>query len=146
MMSVAVRPMRAGDAAAVAELSGELGYPATAASLLNRFALIAERVDARVFVAQTSDGPIIGWVHVYGAYLLESDAHAEIGGLVVAEKARGQRVGAALMSAAEAWAEEHGYGSVRVRSRIARLEAHGFYEHLGYSRIKTQHSFRKAIK
>lgn len=146
MMSVAVRPMKADDAAAVAGLSGELGYPATAVALLNRFTSIAQRVDARVLVAQVSDGPIIGWVHVYGAYLLESDAHAEIGGLVVAEKARGQRVGAALMSAAEAWAEEQGYRSVRVRSRIARVEAHGFYEHLGYSRVKTQHSFLKAIK
>src|SRR5688500_16072754 len=103
---VKVRAMRADDAVAVAELSGELGYPATAAALLNRFALIAERGNAQVYVAQASDGPIVGWVHVYGTYLLESDPHAEIGGLVVAEKARGRRVGAALMSAAEAWAEE----------------------------------------
>ncbi len=143
---VAVRPMRAGDAAIVAELSGELGYPATTAAILNRFQLIAAREDAEVYVAEASDGGVVGWVHVYGTYLLESDPHAEIGGLVVAEKARGQGVGAELMSAAEAWAKDHGYGSVRVRSRIVRVEAHGFYERLGYGRIKTQHSFRKAIE
>ena len=143
---VAVRPMRDGDAAIVAALSGELGYPATTAALLNRFELIAAREDAQVYVAQASDGDVVGWVHVYGTYLLESDPHAEIGGLVVAEKARGLHIGAALMSAAEEWAKEHGYGSVRVRSRIARVEAHAFYERLGYGRIKTQHSFRKAIE
>jgi GNAT superfamily N-acetyltransferase len=137
--------MRADDAAAVAELTGELGYPASAAELLSRFQSIGERADAQVYVAQGADGLVIGWVHVYGAYLLESDPHAEIGGLVVADGARGRRIGAALMSAAEAWALEHGYGSVRVRSRIARAEAHGFYEHLGYNRVKTQHTFRKAI-
>ena len=144
-MSVAVRPMRAGDAEAVAGLSGELGYPATAAAILSRFGCIVDRADAQVFVAQAADGAIVGWVHVYGAYLLESDPHAEVGGLVVTEAVRGQRVGTALMLAAEAWATEHGYGSVRVRSRIARAEAHRFYEHLGYSRLKTQHAFRKAI-
>jgi hypothetical protein len=50
------------------------------------------------------------------------------------------------MSAAEAWARDHRYRSVRVRSRIARAEAHRFYERLGYSRIKTQHSFGKSIE
>ena len=32
-----------------------------------------------------------GGADAYGTYLLESDPHAEIGGLVVAEKARGRR-------------------------------------------------------
>jgi GNAT superfamily N-acetyltransferase len=144
-LSVAVRPMCRADATKVAQLTGELGYPATAAAVVARFERIEARSDARVFVAHTDDGSVVGWLHVYGSYLLESDPHAEIGGLVVADGSRGRRVGAALMAAAEAWAAEHGYEAIRVRSRIARIEAHGFYEHLGYTRIKTQHSFRKAL-
>jgi hypothetical protein len=34
---------------------------------------------------------------------------------------------------------------VRLRSTDARTEAHKFYQHLGYTKVKTQHSFAKAV-
>ena len=144
-MSVAVRPMRLEDAAAVADLCRQLGYATTVALVRYRFGSIVDRRDAGLFVAHDAVDRVIGWVHVYGTYLLESDAHAEIGGLVVAEEARGHGVGRALVAAAETWAERQVYGTVRVRSNVARVQARGFYEHLGYDHIKTQNNFRKVL-
>jgi GNAT superfamily N-acetyltransferase len=141
-----VRDMRMEDAATVAQLSGDLGYPTTTAQICDRFRSMAENRDAGVFVAEATDGRIVGWIHVCGMHLLESDAHAEIGGLVVAEGVRGQGMGGALLAAAEAWAERHGYDTVRVRSNVTRVEARGFYEHLGYGHIKTQNNFCKVLK
>jgi len=144
-MRVAVRQMQPEDAEAVAALSCQLGYPATAADVSRRLASMERHPDARVFVAQASNAQIVGWIHIYATCLLESDADAEIGGLVVAEEARGRGVGGILLAAAERWAAELAYPAVRVRSNILRVQARGFYEHLGYEHIKTQNNFRKAL-
>jgi hypothetical protein len=49
------------------------------------------------------------------------------------------------MGQAEAWAVEQGCSVVRLWSSVGRTEAHGFYEQLGYSNIKTQYSFAKSV-
>jgi ribosomal protein S18 acetylase RimI-like enzyme len=139
-----IRPMRADDAAAVAALTGELGYPASPDDLSRRIHLASARPESQLLVAEEG-GRVIGWLHVYGAYLLESDPHAEIGGLVITEDARGRGVGAALVSAAEAWARERDFAAIRVRSNILRHDAHAFYERLGYRLMKTQKNFRKEL-
>jgi GNAT superfamily N-acetyltransferase len=137
--------MRSEDAPAVADLTGTLGYPSTAAEIAGRFEAISRRRDGLIFVAEATGGPVVGWVHIRPARSLESDPFAEIAGLVVAEGARGQGIGRVLVGAAEGWAREHGYEIVRVRSSIARVGAHAFYEHLGYCHVKTQKNFRKMI-
>jgi hypothetical protein len=35
--------------------------------------------------------------------------------------------------------------SISVRSNVARLESHPFYERLGYVRTKTQHAYAKQL-
>ena len=142
--SVIVRHMRPEDAGPVAELCGVLGYPATARQIAARYGSISVRQNGRIFVADDR-GAVVGWLHVGGTCILEADPYAEIAGLVVTEGMRGRGVGAALVTAAESWAREHGYDTVRVRSNIVRTEAHAFYEHLGYGHIKTQKAFRKVL-
>jgi GNAT superfamily N-acetyltransferase len=137
--------MTAADAAQVAALAGELGYPSTPAQIETRFRTVQGNPDSRAFVASDARGHVQGWVHVYGRHHLESDGTAEIGGLVVAQESRGQGVGRALMGAAESWAREHGYQRVRLGSNIVRVEAHDFYKRLGYSVLKTHHRFQKLI-
>ena len=137
--------MAEGDAEAVAALSTQLGYPSTAEQTLKRFRAIADAPDARVWVAEAADGAILGWIHLFGNRLLESDPDAEIGGLVVHEAARGRGVGRALVGAAEAWARECGYTVVSVRSNVIRKDAHEFYKGLGYEPTKSQFKFRKRI-
>ena len=137
--------MTEGDADAVAALSTQLGYPSSAEQTLRRFRAIGDAPDARVWVAESAEGAILGWIHLFGNRLLESDPDAEIGGLVVHEAARGRGVGRALVSAAEAWARERGYTVVSVRSNVIRTEAHAFYKGLGYEPTKSQFKFRKRL-
>ncbi len=133
------------DAASVARLATQLGYPSTAAQIERRFHALGESPDARALVAHAADGTVVGWIHVYGTRHLESDPGAEIGGLVVDEAARGQGVGSALMASAEAWAKERGYEVVRVRTNVVRVEAHEFYKSRGYQVIKSQYRLGKRL-
>lgn len=143
-LTVAVRQMRPEDAAAVAKLVTQLGYPSTEDEIRRRYDLIKDRWDARLFVAHAGSA-IVGWLHVQALYLLETDARAEIFGLVVADTARGTGVGRRLMEAAEEWALVRGLNVMGLRSNHLRTEAQGFYEHLGYKVIKTQNAFRKSL-
>jgi GNAT superfamily N-acetyltransferase len=137
--------MTANDAAAAARLSTQLGYPSTPAQIEQRFRALGDSPDARVLIAEGSDGSVLGWIHVFGNRILVSDPDAEIGGLVVDEAARGRGVGSALMASAEAWAKERGYRVVSVRSNVIRVEAHEFYKSKGYQVLKSQYKLRKRL-
>ena len=143
---VRVRPMSARDVDEVAALSEQLGYPATAPQVEERFRSLGQEPDSSVFVAEGADGRVAGWLHVLARGFLESDRYAEIGGLVVDAAARRSGVGRALVSAAEEWAREHGCATVRVRSNMKRVEARPFYERMGYRIVKTQYVFEKTVR
>jgi GNAT superfamily N-acetyltransferase len=143
-VTIAVRQMRPGDAAAVAALTTELGYPSTEDEIRRRYDLIKDRRDARILLAHAGIR-IIGWIHVQATCLLECGERAEIWGLVVAETERGAGVGRRLVEAAEEWARMRNLSVMAVRSNTLRSDAHRFYEHLGYSVSKTQHAFRKTL-
>ena len=140
-----VRTARLEDAGAIAGLSGQLGYPSSAASVRRRLRNLLPKRDHAIWVAENGAGSVAGWIHVFVYELLESDRQAEIGGLVIDENFRGQGAGKALVERAERWAKARRLGSVYVRSNIIRKEAHVFYQKQGYEIIKTQHAFRKEI-
>jgi GNAT superfamily N-acetyltransferase len=60
--------------------------------------------------------------------------------------ARRSGAGRALVAAIERWAASRGVAQVSVRSNVVRVESHPFYERLGYTRVKTQHSYRKNLE
>ena len=136
-----IRAAEARDLDAVAALAGELGYPTTPDAMARRLAALGER-DA-VLVADEG-GACIGWIHVSVVESLESDRHAEIRGVVVAEAHRSAGTGAALVRAAEDWAARHGCPRVRVCSNVIRERTHRFYERLGYRAVKSQKVFDKS--
>jgi len=142
---VVVRQMQADDVAAVADLTSQLGYPASESEIKRRFDFIKDRWDARLLVAQHAERRVAGWIHVQATYLLEADPRAEIWGLVVSEAVRGRGAGRALVEAAEGWAGRLGLDVMAVRSNVVRERARGFYEHLGYQVTKTQNAFRKSL-
>ena len=145
-MSPMIRLARLEDVEALANLAGQLGYPSTVEQIRRRFEVLMEKSDENaVFVAE-ANGKILGWVHVHIYSLLVDDPETEIGGLVVDEAARGQRIGEELMQAAEAWTLEKGCSSVYLRSNVIRTRAHEFYKRIGYSVIKSQYAFRKKLK
>ena len=140
-----IRLAKIADAAWLAELSGQLGYPATAAQIRRRLQGIRPAAQHALFVAETKEDGVIGWVHVSKQPLLEVEIRAEVNGLVVAEGHRSLGAGARLLMAAEDWARKHGCKSMSVRSNVTRERAHQFYERNGYEHYKTQKSFRKPL-
>ncbi len=142
---LAIRRARGSDAARLAVLSGELGYPATAAEMKLRLSRVKPAADNAILVAETDDGDVIGWLHVSVSYLLEVPLRAEINGLVVGEGQRSKGAGARLLDAAESWARKKKCTGMSVRSNVIRERAHGFYERHGYEHYKTQKSFRKPL-
>jgi GNAT superfamily N-acetyltransferase len=136
--------MAATDADRVAHLMTQLGYPSTSQQIARRFARIEGQSNQALFVAE-DDGQVVASVHVAANPYLEHDASAEILGLVVADGYRGEGIGTALVSAAEAWAAALGCGSLRVRSNTIRTRAHAFYDRAGFQRVKTQQCFEKNL-
>jgi GNAT superfamily N-acetyltransferase len=140
-----IRRAKSGDAPRLAELCGQLGYPATAAQMRQRLRGVRPASQHAIFVAVTKNGGVIGWLHVSKEPLLEVEIRAEVNGLVVAEGQRSLGAGARLLAAAEEWARKHGCKSMSVRSNVIRERAHKFYERDGYEHYKTQKSFRKPL-
>jgi len=140
-----IRRAKSSDAEQIAALSGQLGYPATAAQIRKRMQGIKPDSQHAVFVAESAEDGVIGWVHVSRQPLLEVEIRAEVNGLVVAEGQRSLGAGARLLAAAEDWARKHGCKGMSVRSNVIRERAHQFYERNGYEHYKTQKSFRKPL-
>jgi GNAT superfamily N-acetyltransferase len=140
-----IRRAKYADAAQLAVLTGQLGYPATTAQIRERLRRIQPASQNAVFVADAANYGVIGWLHVSKDSLLESEMRAEVNGLVVAEGQRSVGAGARLLAAAEDWACNHGCKSMSVRSNVIRERAHKFYERHGYEHYKSQKSFRKPL-
>lgn len=156
---VGLRRAHVGDAAHLARLAGELGYPTGPEEMRRRLAIIADRADHAVFVAEwpreagpeagvAADEPaarIIGWIHVAREFLLESGEGAEILGLVVERDVRRTGAGRHLVAAAEQWSRSLGLERIIVRSNVVREESHRFYPALGFMFGKTQHLYGKPL-
>ena len=143
---VTIRRAGSSDADRLAVLSGELGYPTTAREMKLRLRRVKPAANNAIFVAESREGEVIGWLHVSVSYLLEVPLRAEINGLVVSEEARSRGAGARLLEAAESWARKKKCAGMSVRSNVIRERAHAFYERNGYEHYKTQKAFRKTLR
>ena len=139
------RRARASDALRLAELSGQLGYPTTAAEMTKRLRRLKPASQNALFVAESPGAGVVGWAHVSVTHLVEVGTRAELNGLIVAEDQRSLGAGARLLEAAEDWARKHSCPSMSVRSNVIRERAHKFYERQGYEHYKTQKAFRKSL-
>ena len=144
---VKIRRARQGDAARIAALSGQLGYPTTTRQMAGRLRSALRAKDGECFVAETATGEVkvVGWIHVSVTPLLEVERRAEVNGLVVDESVRSHGAGARLLGAAEKWAKKMRCAGMSVRSNVIRDRAHGFYLRQGYEHYKTQKAFRKGL-
>ena len=139
-----IRKVEASDADSVARLSGELGYPASVATMAQRIQCVMASPDRATYVASI-DSAVVGWIDVFEVLHLQSGASAEIGGLVVSSQYRSAGIGARLVQHAEQWARERGLVRVIVRSRSTREAAHRFYLREGYEQTKTSAVFAKTL-
>ena len=140
-----IRRAQPSDAAEMARLSIQLGYPMTAAEVTKRLTVLLP--NERHYIAVAVSGTrMLGRMHVEHRSGIEAGERAELMALVVDADARRAGVGRELVEAAERWALSRGLSSLVVRSNAARELSHPFYLALGYSRDKTQHVYSKALK
>jgi GNAT superfamily N-acetyltransferase len=116
----------------------------TAAEAVARFEDLVRHADHALLVAEVA-GRVEGWIQVSRTRVFEAPASVEIAGLVVDAAARGRRIGAALVSAAEAWAAERDCQALRVRCNVVRKRAHAFYLRERFREIKEQKVFERKI-
>jgi GNAT superfamily N-acetyltransferase len=138
---MAIRIAAPGDAEAISDLMRQLGYKRDGIDL--RLAHILAEPAGAVFVAESER--VVGVVHVVERATLEAPARAEVLALVVDGACRGQGIGRRLMRTAEDWARDRGLVALRVRTRVARAQAHRFYEGLRYELVKEQKVYEKAL-
>jgi ribosomal protein S18 acetylase RimI-like enzyme len=142
---VKIRRAKSSDAARIAALSTELGYPATPSEMKSRLSRLKPAGDNAVFVAENGQREVVGWLHVSVTRLLEVPLRAEVNGLIVSEAHRSQGAGAELLQAGERWARNKKCVGMSVRSNVIRERAHKFYERHGFEHYKTQKAFRKPL-
>lgn len=86
------------DAAAIADLVTQLGYPSRTEQVATRLTALLS-MDQGLLVAEVG-GAVVGVVHVTRCVTLVLDDAADIGALVVDNQWRGQGIGRALLQAA----------------------------------------------
>ena len=129
---VVVRDATIADAAALAPLLGELGYPATATQVEARMRRMLARDDQKILIAENADGALgVLALHVFPSLTYDQDL-ALIMALVITEKARGLGVGRKLVDRAETVARSLGASRLMVTTHNRRADAHAFYERLGF--------------
>lgn len=143
-MDIVIRKACEKDLPAIINLAEQLGYPMQLDQASARFAKISKNHDHCLLVAQKDD-LVVGWVHIIIMQEILNDKTGTIRGLIVDAKYQNQGIGKLLMHSAEEWISKQGCHSVRVNSNIIRLEAHKFYEKIGYKNVKTQVIFKKEV-
>ncbi len=144
MSALIIRSARLEDSAALATLSEQLGYPANAAEVKTRLPRYIGAPERRVIVAEL-DGKVIGWTSIEIVDHFYIEKFAEISGFVVDAAHRSRGVGHALMAEAERWTSEMGLPGLRLKTNVVRVDAHRFYEGMGFERTKTQYTYVKKL-
>ncbi|UXY15239.1 GNAT family N-acetyltransferase [Chitiniphilus purpureus] len=131
------------DAAGIAALLAQLGYPSDEEAVAIRLANLERAGGYGCFVADL-DGRIVGMVATSLGWYIEKDgAYVRIVALVVDEPLRQRGLGSALLDLAEQWAAERGAGVMMLNAGAQRQEAQDFYRHRGYA--STGQRFVKTI-
>jgi uncharacterized protein YbbK (DUF523 family)/GNAT superfamily N-acetyltransferase len=139
-----IRMAEAADAAGLARLSWQLGYPCSAAELAPKLDRHLGREDRAVLVAEL-DGEVVGWASLELVERIYLESHVEITAFVVDERWRGRGFGGLIMDGILRWTAAKGLGLVRLKSNAARKDAHRFYESHGFVWTKESYAFEKRI-
>jgi len=145
-MNIALRDATANDSALIAELCGQLGYKTSGEKMQKRLSeLINSKNDHCVFVA-TDEQTVVGWIHAFYSLTVESDPLVEIAGLVIDKDQHRKGIGQMLVNKVSGWAHTKEVSKLRVRSQVIRKEAHLFYQRIGFTEVKEQKVFDRALR
>ena len=133
-IDVTIRVAEITDATALAQLMCGLGHETTKSEMQMRLGRIATDDRFRTFVA-VRDGKVCGMI---GTLTSLSYEHNDLGGRILAlavfRTMRRRGIGSALIATAEKDFAQRGIARIALNTRLAREDAHQFYESLGYER------------
>lgn len=133
-MSPTIRPAEPRDAAEIARLLTVLGHSTSEPSITARWDEWAAAGNA-AFVAEKDGGGLSGVITTHRMLVLHRPLPVgRITALIVDTSVRGSGLGRQLVAAAEALLASEGCGLLEITSNTRLVEAHAFYEHLGYER------------
>ncbi|WEV53897.1 GNAT family N-acetyltransferase [Leuconostocaceae bacterium ESL0723] len=142
-----IRLARLTDAPALQVLNqNELGYQfsesETAAVLAQ---VLADHDHQQVWVATDDSGQVVGYVHAQLYQNLYAAPAFNLLALAVGKDYQGQGYGRQLLDAIAVAAKERGLTGIRLNSGNERQEAHQFYKHLGFEKVKEQSKFYRPV-
>jgi GNAT superfamily N-acetyltransferase len=138
-----IREVRVADARRIAELLGQLGYPADEDAVGRRLErLECSEADA-TWVAEDG-GELVGLVGIHVSQVLAYDGDAaKVSEIVVDDRYRRRGIGARLMEVAEDEARRRGCVVLFLTTAERRKDAHAFYRRLGFE--ETGRRFAKPL-
>lgn len=132
-MPISIRTASIRDAEQLAFLVSQMDYPTSGTQMENRLQPILSNSDYCVFVSQVGQF-IDGFIGVVKNYSFElNEPYGTILILVVDSESRNKGIGKALIKRAESWFQSHSIKAFVVNSGKNNLDAHRFYQKLGYS-------------
>lgn len=130
----AIRQAIESDAAELARLLTALGHPTLAEEVTARWSSWSAAGN-RALVASRDDSTLAASITIGRMFVLHRPKPVgRITSLIVDSPDRGRGIGRALVTAAEEELSRQGCGLLEITSNDRLVEAHRFYEHLGYRR------------
>jgi GNAT superfamily N-acetyltransferase len=140
MSTQSTRTATLADAPELARLLTLLGHDMAVGELEARWPDWAAAGNSAL-VAPGEQGGLLGVAVLHRMHVLHRPRPVgRITALIVDPSARGREVGRVLVEAGEAALEEAGCGLLEITSNVRLVEAHAFYEHLGYERSSVRFS------
>lgn len=121
--------------------SGIGGYNPRYENLSEHVKGILKSQDKTLIMALNSDNAIIGWVQASVCNFILSEKCCEISGLFVDNKYRGRKIGKMLIEQIFEWGKKNNCTGLKISSEKTRIDAHNFYNHLGFKHVKTNESY-----
>ena len=143
-----IRKIKIEDAEAVQRLCNiSLGYSVSVEIVMRQIKKLSEDVNHHyIYVYEDEElQTVVGFVHAEVYESLYSYAGLNILGLAVLPEFQGKGIGKELMHYLEVNAKNDSVSFVRLNSADYRVEAHKFYESIGYVCDKTQKRFIKKL-
>ncbi|HEL2737819.1 TPA: GNAT family N-acetyltransferase [Streptococcus suis] len=135
------------DLSAIREINAQvLGYDISLEQTKIQFERCSETNGHTILVFEDDEtGQVSGYIHAQIYESLYSNRGYNILGLAVLSAYQGQGIGSKLLQAVEKLALDRDISFIRLNSAEHRIQAHRFYEQLGYESDKLQYRFIKHL-
>lgn len=143
-----IRNIKIEDAEAIQRICNiSLGYSVSIETVMRQIQKLSEDVNHHyIYVYEDEElQKVVGFMHAEVYESLYSYAGLNILGLAVLPEFQGKGIGKELMNHLELKAKDDSVTFIRLNSADYRVEAHKFYESIGYICDKTQKRFIKKL-